>query len=292
MYHHANVFRFGPLLNSEKAVYSYTMAETLAAGQRFPCFKFQLNSLCWVIWSLVEWAKPQFSWVSESKLLSQARLFVTPWTVAPPGSSVHGIFQARILEWLAVFSFRGSSQPMDRTPVSCIGRWVLYCLSHQGSLVTIHRAWYFLPAESTFLCQPSAKPDFIKDSFKSNWSSLIVLGICQPGKECMLGSLSFTLNDHCASYFPVSEMNDVPWKHRSKWSTVGVPTWVFIWGWKLYWHPFYLAILLPKRNYSLLQKRNTACLNFRPVQKKIWWSRRQEIPMSMHIYQASLLARW
>ena len=74
MYRHANVFRFGPLLDSEKAVYSYTMAETLAAGQRFPCFKFQLNSLCWVIWSLFEWAKPRFSWVSESKLLSQARL--------------------------------------------------------------------------------------------------------------------------------------------------------------------------------------------------------------------------
>ena len=30
-----------------------------------------------------------------------------------PGSSVHGIFQARILEWVAVSSSRGSSQPMD-----------------------------------------------------------------------------------------------------------------------------------------------------------------------------------
>ena len=32
-----------------------------------------------------------------------------------PGSSVHGILQARILEWVAVPSFRGSSPPMDRT---------------------------------------------------------------------------------------------------------------------------------------------------------------------------------
>ena len=30
---------------------------------------------------------------------------------SPPGSSVHGIFQARILEWLAIFYFRGSSRP-------------------------------------------------------------------------------------------------------------------------------------------------------------------------------------
>ena len=37
-----------------------------------------------------------------------------------PGSSVHGIFQARILEWVAISFFRGSSQPRDQTWVSCI----------------------------------------------------------------------------------------------------------------------------------------------------------------------------
>ena len=39
---------------------------------------------------------------------------------SPSGSSVHGIPQARILEWIAVPSFRGSSRPRDRTQVSCI----------------------------------------------------------------------------------------------------------------------------------------------------------------------------
>ena len=38
---------------------------------------------------------------------------------SPPGSSVHGILQARILEWVAISFFRGSSQPRDRTWVSC-----------------------------------------------------------------------------------------------------------------------------------------------------------------------------
>ena len=38
---------------------------------------------------------------------------MTPWTVAPPGSSVHGILQARIVEWVAIPSFRGSSQAKD-----------------------------------------------------------------------------------------------------------------------------------------------------------------------------------
>ena len=46
-----------------------------------------------------------------------------------PGSSVHGILQARILEWVAMPSSRGSSWPRDLTRVSyvsCIVRWVLY----------------------------------------------------------------------------------------------------------------------------------------------------------------------
>ena len=39
---------------------------------------------------------------------------------SPPGSSVHGILQARILEWVAMPSSRGSSQPRDQTQVSHI----------------------------------------------------------------------------------------------------------------------------------------------------------------------------
>ena len=41
-----------------------------------------------------------------------------PMDCSPPGSSVHGILQARILEWVAIPFFRGSSQPRDRTRVS------------------------------------------------------------------------------------------------------------------------------------------------------------------------------
>ena len=37
-----------------------------------------------------------------------------------PGSSVHGILQAKILEWVAISSFKGSSWPWDQTRVSCI----------------------------------------------------------------------------------------------------------------------------------------------------------------------------
>ena len=42
------------------------------------------------------------------------------------GSSAHGIFQARILEWVSISSSRGSSWHRDGIHVSCIGKWILY----------------------------------------------------------------------------------------------------------------------------------------------------------------------
>ena len=41
-----------------------------------------------------------------------------PMDCSPPGSSIHGIFQARVLEWVAISFSRGSSWPRDRTWVS------------------------------------------------------------------------------------------------------------------------------------------------------------------------------
>ena len=45
-----------------------------------------------------------------------------PIDCSPPGSPVRGIFQARILKWVAISSCRRSSLPRDQTHVSCIGR--------------------------------------------------------------------------------------------------------------------------------------------------------------------------
>ena len=45
---------------------------------------------------------------------------VWPMDCSPPSSSVHGILQARILEWVAISYCWGSSQPRDRTCVSCL----------------------------------------------------------------------------------------------------------------------------------------------------------------------------
>ena len=50
-----------------------------------------------------------------------------PMEYSPPGSSVHGILQARILQWGAISFSRGSSRPRDWTHISCIGRQILHC---------------------------------------------------------------------------------------------------------------------------------------------------------------------
>ena len=52
--------------------------------------------------------------------LSSVQLFVTAWTAVPQAPLAMGIHQARILEWVAIPSSRDSSQPRDRTQVSCI----------------------------------------------------------------------------------------------------------------------------------------------------------------------------
>ena len=62
-------------------------------------------------------------------------------TCSPPGSSVLGILQARILEWVAISFSRGSSQPRDQTRVCCIaGRRFTVCATREAPV--------FLPEKS------------------------------------------------------------------------------------------------------------------------------------------------
>ena len=59
-----------------------------------------------------------------------------PHERSPPGFSVHGVLQARILEWVAMPSSRGSSPPWNQTRVSwisCVGRQILHHQRHLGS---------------------------------------------------------------------------------------------------------------------------------------------------------------
>ena len=57
-----------------------------------------------------------------------------PLDCSPPGSSVHGILQARILEWVAISSSMGSSRPGDRTCVSCVAGGFFTCWAIREAL--------------------------------------------------------------------------------------------------------------------------------------------------------------
>ena len=73
-------------------------------------------------------------WLLSFSLLSHVWLFHDPMDCSPPGFSVHGIPQARILEWVAISFYRGNYQPRDRICISCIGWWILYpCTTREVS---------------------------------------------------------------------------------------------------------------------------------------------------------------
>ena len=103
---------------------------------------------------------------------------VLKWKLHPTlcehmGYTVHGILQARILERAAIPFSRASSQPRDWTQVSCIGRQILYQLSHKGSLQGYHKrsksGWWPNSWQSRFLPQKKKKN---KLTLTSNFKAL------------------------------------------------------------------------------------------------------------------------
>src|SRR5574337_2020190 len=76
---------------------------------------------------------------SEVKSLSCVRL-CNPMDCSLPGSSVNEICQAIVLEWIAICFSRGSSQPRDRTLVSCIaGRLSPHFVSQYQFVSVVHQ---------------------------------------------------------------------------------------------------------------------------------------------------------
>ena len=83
-------------------------------------------------------------WDVCAQLLGWVWLFCDPMDCSSPASSVHGISQARILEWVAISFSRGSSQPKGQTQASfesCIGSQILLPLSYLRSPNDGGQAW-------------------------------------------------------------------------------------------------------------------------------------------------------
>ena len=94
--------------------------------------------------------------------------------------SVHGIFQARMLEWVTISYFRWSSRHRNQTGilyVSCIGRWNLYPLSHLGSqkicvqfsCSVMSGSLLTLGLQHARLLCPSPTPGACSNSCPSSW---------------------------------------------------------------------------------------------------------------------------
>ena len=80
---------------------------------------------------------------SSVQSLSCVRVFETPWTLGVlPDSCIHGIFQARVLQWVAISFSRESSWPRDWTQVSCIIGKCFYPLSHRLPYNLIYILWW------------------------------------------------------------------------------------------------------------------------------------------------------
>ena len=93
-------------------------------------------------------------------VLSHAQLLVIPWTCLP-GSSAHRIFQARILEWVAISYFRGFSQHRDWTQIS----WI-FCLA--GDSVSLNHL------ESPLLAQIIWNSQYLNIFYIEKWNFIIL----------------------------------------------------------------------------------------------------------------------
>ena len=112
---------------------------------------------------------------------------------SPPGSSVHGILQARILEWVVISFSRGSSWPRDRICIPCIsctGRQIFYhCATWEAPMLLlilrhlqrrVFKQRVHLEGRYLFKCQISPL-DFIfylkNRGKRKRWDSLILANL-------------------------------------------------------------------------------------------------------------------
>ena len=123
-----------------------------------PCPQFLSVSSYWCLKSVSRqtyrfWHQVWVWMVSSVVLVAQSYpTLCNPMDCSLPGSSVHGILQARILEWIAIPLSRGSSQPRDWTCVSYIAGTIWAT----GKSVNAGETWFIFPKtdpKATFFVQ-------------------------------------------------------------------------------------------------------------------------------------------
>ena len=137
-----------------------------------------------------------------------------PMDCSPPGSFIHGIFQARILKWVAISFPRRSSRPRDRTQVSCIvsrcfNLWATRadpCNSVSYSYFLgkdLHFAWLF-PSSVKQL-----EPLSLQQKLSLNFTKSLLIWKRLKSWRAPLSNEDRDLNSHCSH--PYSLFLDTAW---------------------------------------------------------------------------------
>ena len=129
-----------PWTAAHQASLSFTISQCLIRFMSTESMKLT-NHL--ILYSTAKWIS--YTYIYVQMLSSSVVSLCDSMDCSPPGSSVHGIFQARILEWVAISSSRGSLRPRDWTCVSyisCIGRQILYHWATWEAHVYIHPLFF------------------------------------------------------------------------------------------------------------------------------------------------------
>ena len=135
--------------------------------------------------------------------LSPVRLW-DPMDCSPP-ASVHGILQARILEWVAISFSRGChSQARDRTWVPCTS-WILYHLSHQGRIIALLLIIIYL--------------FWLKDMEQSSNTVIVSFGGVSETTRFWLASYWLLFHDFICSFFFL-------WQTSKCWIALGISLWL------------------------------------------------------------------
>ena len=155
-----------------------------------------------------------------SKSLQSCLTLWDPTDCIPPGSSVHGILQARILEWVAMLSSRASSQSRNWTHVpyiSCVVRWVPYTSTIWEALSCEYPCVNWFPTYMTLPCRGCNEafcPVTEQQQTQVHIFLLTDVGIVSRDSQCPVGNKVLSL---CLWWIPCY-MND---EERSLWRIWG-----------------------------------------------------------------------